>query len=150
VVIAEKLFSSSDSEQSRIWAFLLQHLKQAAHCTVSKLWADQIILWAIRPASFVIAALVLLRTGIRPDRNADNITPDLQLLGLLLLSYVAILFVSFVLHWSLYLWDKPYGPAVHPPRAAIALSLCFVAAFVPKFLLQVAHYRHYPESSSIY
>jgi hypothetical protein len=149
VGLAEPLFSSSDAENSRIWAYLLLHLKQAAHCIVSKLWADNIIHSAIRPVSFVVAAVILPYTGTPPDPKADNIPPDLYLVGYLLASYVAILLLSSLLHWSLYLWDRPYGPAVHPPRPVIALTLCFVIAFVPQLLLQVALYRHYHVSPFI-
>src|SRR5271169_4985088 len=90
VGLAEPLFSSSDAEHSRIWAYLLQDLKQAAHCIVSKLWADNIIHWAIHPVSFVIAAVVLLRTSTAPDPNADNLTSDMWLVVWLLVSYAVI------------------------------------------------------------
>lgn len=170
---AKPLFSSSPKEDSQIWAYLLKHLKQTAHCGVSKLWVDHTIHWGIRPIALLIAAVLLVCTvinqhgsknarisAIHPDTlilvaysqttqksTPDNITADINQALILSVSYLFVLAISYQLNIILHRWEKPYGQTIHSTRAIIALSLCLSAAFIPQILLQIAIYRHYHLSS---
>jgi hypothetical protein len=73
--LAQPLFSSSDNANAeaktnapnpdaRVWDYLLKHLKQAAHCSVSKLWIDLLLQWGIPPIAVLIAAVLLVCTVI--------------------------------------------------------------------------------------
>jgi hypothetical protein len=144
--LAESLFSSPDNEHSRIWAFLLLHLNQSAHCNVCTIWADAIIQWTMRPVSFVVAAAVMPHTKFPSLPKLDFFWCDILLLLTLFVSYTIIYYSSKRLHNILNNWDPPYGPAVHPPRPIIGLSICIIVAFLPKLLLQVAVFRGYHPS----